>query len=79
MLSCLTKAYSKSSVCKQEVGLADKIGKPIIPLIFEENLPPELAEGMGLSLTRLLYIDCIDGVNTENLNKVLKAIQSKIQ
>ena len=79
MLSCLTKAYGESQNCNQEVGLAETLKKPIIPLIFEENLPPELVEGMGLSLTRLLYIKCIDGVNTENLNKVLKAIQSKIQ
>lgn len=79
MLSCLTKAYSKSSVCKQEVGLAEKLKKPIIPLIFEEHLPPELAEGMGLSFSRLLYIKCINGLSTEKINDVLKAIRSKIQ
>ena len=79
MLSCLTKAYSKSSVCKQEVGLAEKLKKPIIPLIFEEHLPPELAEGMGLSFSRLLYINCINGLSTEKINDVLKAIRSKIQ
>ena len=78
MVSCVTKAYSKSQACQQEVALADVLKKPILPLLLEPiSWPPEGA--MAMPFAPLLYVDCERGLSTENLNKVLTAILSKVQ
>ena len=78
MVSCVTKAYSKSQACQQEVALADVLKKPILPLLLEPiSWPPEGA--MAMPFAPLVYVDCGRGLSTENLNKVLTTILSKVQ
>ena len=78
MVSCVTKAYSKSQACKQEVAMADVLKKPILPLLLEPiSWPPEGA--MAMPFAPLVYVDCERGLSTENLNKVLTTILSKVQ
>ena len=77
MVAFVTKAYSESDNCLDEIVLAETEKKPIIRLLFEKK--SNLAEGIRLSLERKVYINCIDGFNTEKLNEVLEAIWLKIQ
>lgn len=51
----LTKEYPISVNCRKEIALADALGKPLIPLMFETNLewPPE---GLGMFLSGSVYL-----------------------
>ena len=76
MVSCVTKAYSQSIPCRQEVSLADVLKKPILPVLFESlKWPPE--GPMSMPFAPLLYINCEKGLTSANLDKVIEAIRSK--
>ena len=61
----MTKAYSQSNACQQEVALADILKKPILPVLFESIAwPPE--GPMSPPFARLIYIDCAEGLTTAN-------------
>ena len=78
MVSCVTKAYSKSNACQQEVALADVLKTPILPVLFESiTWPPE--GPMSMPFAPLIYINCEKGLTTENLDRVIKTIKSKTQ
>ena len=51
----LTKDYPVSVNCRKEIALADALGKPLIPLMFEANLewPPE---GLGMFLSGSVFL-----------------------
>ncbi len=78
MVSCVTKAYSESDACQQEVALADVLKKPILPVLFEKvTWPPE--GPMAMPFARLIYINCQEGLTSANLDTVIKTIKSKTQ
>lgn len=52
----ITSEYATSANCKKEIALADALGKPLIPILFEKDIekswPPE---GLGMYLSGSLY------------------------
>jgi hypothetical protein len=75
VVSCVTKAYSESNACQQEVALADVLKKPILPVLFEAvTWPPE--GPMAMPFAPLIYINCEKGL-TKNLETVIQTIRSK--
>ncbi|XP_028392697.1 uncharacterized protein LOC114517237 [Dendronephthya gigantea] len=76
VVSCVTEAYSKSDACQQEVALAGVLKKPILPVLFESvSWPPE--GPMAMPFAPLIYIDCVKGLTSENLDRIIKTIKSK--
>ena len=59
-LFCLTEAYSKSINCLNELTFAIKVCKPAKPIVFLmiDKLDLEKVQGLGLMLSRLIYIQC---------------------
>lgn len=76
VVSCVTKAYSESNACQQEVSLADVLKKPILPVLFESlTWPPE--GPMAMPFAPLIYINCEKGLTSANLDTVIETIKSK--
>ena len=72
----MTKAYSQSNACQQEVALADVLKKPILPVLFESiTWPPE--GPMAMPFAPLIYVSFADGLTKDNLDKVVKTIKSR--
>ena len=59
-LFCLTDAYTKSINCLNELTFAIKVCKPAKPIVFLmiDKLDLEKVQGLGLMLSRLIYIQC---------------------
>ena len=64
-LFCLTEAYSKSKNCLNELTFAIKVCKPIVFLMIDK-LDLEKVPGLGLMLSRLIYIRCYKSKPKEN-------------
>lgn len=76
VISCVTKAYSQSNACQQEVALADVLKKPILPVLFEPlTWPPE--GPMAMPFAPLIYVSLEDGLTRGNLEKVVNTIKSR--
>ena len=75
-IAIITKGYISSSTCKKEITLADNLGKPIIPILFEENLkwPPE---GLGMYLSGSLYLKIVNF--NSKLSKSEKSVHELIK
>jgi len=56
---CITRAYSMSNMCNNEINFANELRKPIIPLMFERVLIGEL-EGVGLLIAKLLRVNLFE-------------------
>ena len=52
---CVTEKYIRSDTCQREATLADRLKKPIIPLLFED-IPWPPKEQLSLILARLVCI-----------------------
>ncbi|KAI0209852.1 hypothetical protein LSAT2_005446 [Lamellibrachia satsuma] len=59
-IACITPKYIVSQLCMKEVGLADLLRKPIIPILYS-NVPWPPPGGMALTFSQLVYIN-INGV-----------------
>ena len=84
LISCVTSTYALSANCKQEVGLAHALNKPIIALLLEPiTWPPE--GPMCMVFTELMYIDCCrpkveiqDDWNCEQFQELLGKIEGHV-
>ncbi|KAK3089177.1 hypothetical protein FSP39_001494 [Pinctada imbricata] len=56
ILACITPKYVVSHHCNKELGLADLLSKPVIPIMFEE-VPWPPPGGMSLILSQYVYIN----------------------
>ena len=57
VISCMTPRYVVSHHCNKEMALADLLHKPIIPVIYDEQMPWPPAGAMSLIFARLVYIN----------------------
>jgi hypothetical protein len=55
VIMCITLKYKNSKSCKQEIEYADKLNKPIIPLMLQKEYIPD--SWLGLILGKKIYID----------------------
>ncbi|XP_035692165.1 uncharacterized protein LOC118426726 isoform X1 [Branchiostoma floridae] len=56
VISCVTPNYTKSDSCQNEVELAYRLKKPLVPVLLEKTAwPPE--GPMAMPFAQLLYID----------------------
>ena len=77
-VACVTEKYCQSDVCQQEVALADRLKKKLLPVLFEDVTWP-LEGPMALPMTSLIYANFKNGVTSESLGEIVKSIKSKIQ
>lgn len=76
-VACVTKEYTKSTSCQEEVALAAKLGKEIVPLLFERPWPVD--GPMALPLTKLIYVNCEKSLTKEKLLEIVKNIRLKVE
>jgi hypothetical protein len=55
VIMCITLKYKNSKSCKQEIEYADKLNKPLIPLMLQKGYIPD--SWLGLILGKKIYID----------------------
>ena len=73
-VACVTEKYSKSKNCRKEVSLADSLEKTIVPLLREGTWPVE--GPMAVNFTRLIYVNCKEGLTDEKLSEVVENIKA---
>ena len=72
-VACMTEEYCQSDICQQEVALADRLKKKLLPVLFEDiTWPPE--GPMALAMASLIYADCKNGVTSESLGEIVESI-----
>lgn len=57
VVSIVTVKYGMSANCRKEVALADAIGKPIVPVVLDQELTYPLVGPMAPTLSVLEYLD----------------------
>ena len=55
-VACISPKYIVSQLCMKEVGLADLLRKPIIPILYSK-VPWPPPGGMALTFSQLVYIN----------------------
>ena len=74
---CVTEKYIQSDMCQREATLADRLKKPIIPLLFEEISWPPKGQ-LSLIVAMLVYIRISDTGSTihdSELDQLMKKVQ----
>ncbi|CAF0710218.1 unnamed protein product [Brachionus calyciflorus] len=80
---CITKKYSESKNCENELCFAYDTNKKIIVIMFERVTLSDL-KGVGLILARLLRINAYDDINfpsnteSEKFNELLTALKPEL-
>ena len=75
-IGVITKGYVSSLNCKKEMALADSLGKPIIPVLFEElSWPPD---GLGMFLSGSLYLRISDSEMSKTDDKVFLELTKRV-
>ena len=77
----MTEKYIQSDMCQREATLADRLKKPIIPLLFEEiSWPPE--GQLSLIFARLLSIRISDigsTIHDSELDQLMKKVEQLME
>ena len=76
-VACVTKKYSESDPCADEVALAAKLKKKIVPLLLEGTWP--VGGEMSVHFARLKYVKCKEGLTDEKLRKVVEDVKANTQ
>ncbi|XP_031567310.1 uncharacterized protein LOC116302217 [Actinia tenebrosa] len=83
IISCVTRKYTTSENCQREATLADCLKKPIIPVIFDNELQWPPPGQMSMIFAKLLYInvcsDDKDEIPPMKFQELLSEIKERIE
>lgn len=80
-MCCVTEKYIQSDMCQREATLADRLKKPIIPLLFEDIPWPPRGQ-LSLIFARLLYIRINDKggtIHASEYDQLIQKVQQFVQ